>query len=60
MKTLALIVVATFLLVPAVSSVQAQTATSTATKKSSKSPQTKNLPRCSRARQMAGKPCQGG
>ena len=42
------------------SSAQAQTGTSTATKKSSKQPQTKNLPRCSRANQMAGKPCYGG
>jgi hypothetical protein len=60
MKTLALIVVAVLLLIPAASSVQAQTGSATATKKSSKQPQTKNLPRCSRAMQMAGKPCYGG
>ncbi|UWU78671.1 hypothetical protein N2603_09525 [Bradyrhizobium huanghuaihaiense] len=59
MKTLALIVAAVLLLAPA-SSVQAQTGSSTATKKNTKQPQTKNLPRCSRAMQMSGKPCYGG
>ena len=63
MKTLALIVVAPLLLMPAASSVQAQTGSTTATK-SAKQPQqqqqTKNLPRCSRAMKMSGKPCYGG
>lgn len=60
MKTLVLTVIAVLFLVPVASSAQAQTGTWTATKKSSKQPQTKNLPRCSRANQMAGKPCYGG
>ncbi|MHC2625338.1 hypothetical protein ACVIW2_007370 [Bradyrhizobium huanghuaihaiense] len=61
MKTLALIVVATLLLIPAASSVQAQTGgSSTSAKKSTKQPQANNLPRCSRAMKMSGKPCYGG
>ncbi|MGY8633727.1 hypothetical protein RAD15_14720 [Bradyrhizobium sp. 14AA] len=60
MKTVALIVAAILILIPASTSVQAQTASSTATKKDAKQPQAKNLPRCSRAMQMAGKPCYGG
>ncbi|QQO16210.1 hypothetical protein JJB99_08695 [Bradyrhizobium diazoefficiens] len=60
MKTLALVVVAVLLLVPAASRVQAQTGSSTAAKKDTKQPQTKNLPRCSRAMKMSGKPCYGG
>lgn len=60
MKNLALILVATLLLIPAASSVQAQTGNSAAAKKSAKQPQTKDLPRCSRAMKMSGKPCYGG
>lgn len=60
MKTLTMIVIATLLLVPAASTVQAQTGSSTATKKNAKPPQAKNLPRCTRAMQMSGKPCYGG
>lgn len=60
MKTLALIVVAALLLIPTASGVQAQTGNSTTAKKSTKQPQTSNLPRCSRAMKMSGKPCYGG
>lgn len=60
MKTLAMIVVATLFFIPAASSVQAQTGSTTAAKKNAKPPQTNNLPRCSRAMKMSGKPCYGG